>query len=218
MGRWVEAKAGDCITSIAADHGFREPNTIYNAPENAELRKKRPDPSQLVAGDRVFIPDRKVKEILCKTGQRHLFKAKTLWGHVRLNLHDELGKPYGGKKYKLVVMGTTHEGTTGPDGLVDQRVPPNAHEAQLTLYVVEGKEEEALKFKLEIGDLRPATTIEGIRDRLRNLGYDVGGDEERGHVGRRTAAAIEEFQAAAGLPQSGEMDDATRSALLAAHP
>ena len=35
---------GECLTKIAADHGFGDFKMIYDHPANAEFRKLRPDP------------------------------------------------------------------------------------------------------------------------------------------------------------------------------
>ncbi len=61
---------------------------------------------------------------------------------------------------------------------------------------------EAIFFKL--AHLDPLNTIEGIQDRLNNLGYSCG--EEHGEIGEQTAAALREFQAEHGLPESGNVD------------
>src|SRR4051812_11756011 len=62
-------KAGETLSSIAQQNGFRDWNTIYNAPENAAFRKKRPNPNLIVAGDVVTIPDKKDKTVPISSGQ-----------------------------------------------------------------------------------------------------------------------------------------------------
>jgi peptidoglycan hydrolase-like protein with peptidoglycan-binding domain len=49
---------------------------------------------------------------------------------------------------------------------------------------------------------------------LRDAGFDPG--EIDGVMGRRTRAALREFQASQGLPQTGRLDATTREELLAA--
>jgi localization factor PodJL len=69
---------------------------------------------------------------------------------------------------------------------------------------------------------RPSN-VEAVSDRdlvrdaqvaLRDAGFDPG--EIDGVMGRKTRAALREFQASQGLPQTGRLDAATREELLAA--
>jgi peptidoglycan hydrolase-like protein with peptidoglycan-binding domain len=69
---------------------------------------------------------------------------------------------------------------------------------------------------------RPSN-LEAVSDRnlvrdaqvaLRDAGFDPG--EIDGVMGRRTRAALREFQASQGLPQTGRLDATTREELLAA--
>src|SRR5438552_2032144 len=62
-------KAGETLSSIAQQNGFRDWNTIYNASENAAFRKKRPNPNLIVPGDIVMIPDKKSKTVPVSSGQ-----------------------------------------------------------------------------------------------------------------------------------------------------
>ena len=62
-------KAGETLSSIAQQNGFRDWNTIYNAKENAAFRKKRPNPNLIVPGDIVTIPDKKDKTVPVSSGQ-----------------------------------------------------------------------------------------------------------------------------------------------------
>lgn len=46
---------GECLSSIAEDHGIADWNTLYNAAENAEFRQKRPNPDEIFPGDRIYV-------------------------------------------------------------------------------------------------------------------------------------------------------------------
>lgn len=49
--------SGDTLTRIALRHGVPSWRNIYNAPENADFRRRRPNPDRIFPGDAVIIPD-----------------------------------------------------------------------------------------------------------------------------------------------------------------
>lgn len=68
--RW---RQGDSIFDIAARSGFRSPFTVWNSPENAELRALRASPFALEPGDVLVIPDHQDRREPASTGARHVF-------------------------------------------------------------------------------------------------------------------------------------------------
>jgi hypothetical protein len=67
-------KRGETLSGIAELHGFRNWKTVYDAPENADLRAKRPNPHLILVGDVVVIPDRKPKAETVNSGEAARFK------------------------------------------------------------------------------------------------------------------------------------------------
>jgi hypothetical protein len=51
---------GENLTVIANKYRYSEWKTIYNHPQNAEFRRKRPNPNVIVPGDVIYIPDKGV--------------------------------------------------------------------------------------------------------------------------------------------------------------
>jgi len=74
---------GESLSTIAAAEGFRDFRKLYDAPENAELRKKRPNPNLIRPGDEVVIPDRKPLSVTVTPGATDIvgwFRAgRRLW-------------------------------------------------------------------------------------------------------------------------------------------
>jgi hypothetical protein len=205
-----EVRQGDCLSSIAFEHGFFW-ETLWNHANNADLKQKRKDPNVLFPGDEVYIPDKKEKEVACASEQRHRFKRKGVPEILRIRFLDAEGQPRDGLPYVLDIDGMVLKGTTKDDGTIEEHIPPDARKAVITLGT--GDEEEVREFNL--GHLDPVTEITGVQGRLNNLGYHCG--DEYGVLGEKTRRAISEFQADHGLKATGELDDQTRKTLDKEH-
>ena len=198
---------GDCLDSIAFARGFYY-ETVWNHPENRELKDVRKDPFVLRAGDRVFVPEITLKEVTRAPEQRHVFRRKGVPARFTLVLKDG-GKVRANEPYRLLVEGRWQEGRTNGEGLLTEFIPPNARSAVLLL----GEAEE--RYEIQLGHVDPIDLISGVQDRLRNLGYYLG--ESHGILDDATLAALSTFKAAEGLAGGDSLDDATRDALKAAH-
>ncbi|HYO56494.1 PGRP and LysM peptidoglycan-binding domain-containing protein [Archangium sp.] len=209
MSRVYTVKQGECLSSIAYAHGFSSYRSIYEHPENAELRRKRPDPAVIAPGDEIVIPDPKPKDRSFATGRTHTFRLTRPSVTVRLHLHDADGGPLAQKDYLLRFGDQQRQGTTSSEGLVEQKVPASLSEALLEIPAL------GLKMKLRLGTLDPLDTTTGLQVRLNNLGYGAGAVD--GVLGPRTQAALRRFQEAQGLTASGELDERTREALARAY-
>ena len=211
MGMYTVA-SGDCLSSIADKFGFFW-KTLWEAPENADLKAKRKNPNVLYTGDQVFIPDLKLKTEQRATEQRHRFRLKGVPAKLKLRLM-RLGKPRANIRYTLAVDGKLFDGTTDSEGRISQRIPPGATRGRLVLTEGTMVEEKILN----LGGIDPVEELSGVQGRLRNLGYNCpAGGSEDGQVDEETQKAIKEFQSDEGLPATGECDDATRQKLKAIH-
>ncbi len=190
---------GDCFLSIAADKGFAW-KTLWNDPGNADLKQQRKDPTVLLPGDMVTIPDRKISPAPIATGKRTTFKRKGIPVKFRLRmLVDDKPRPSG--PYRINIDGEWRAGQIDGDGYIKEKIPPYLKEATLIVGPPEAQE----TFTLEFGAVAPLETDQGVRTRLGNLGFDVTGDDLSG--------PISAFQEKIGLNPSGAVDDATRAKL-----
>ncbi len=202
-------KAGDCIPSIAFEHGLFW-KTVWDHPDNQELKEIRKDPNVLLPGDRVIVPPLRNKEEPSQTEQRHRFRLKGVPERLRVVFKIE-NKPRENECYRLIVdNGQVQEGTLDADGLLDVAIPPNAKKVHVI--VGEGIQEREHIFK--IGHVDPISELSGVQGRLGNLGYPrewgTASDEE-------FRSTLLSFQQDHGLEATGELDDATRDALRQAH-
>jgi hypothetical protein len=205
-----EVQQGDCIESIAFEHGhFWE--TIWNHPDNQQLKSLRRDPNVLLAGDKVFVPDLRPKDESGATEQRHSFKRKGVPSKLRIVLKDENDQPRADVPYTLEIDGQLFSGQTDGQGGLQHRIPPDAKQGKLTI----GTGDEAEEHELQLGHIDPITEVSGVQARLNNLGFDSGAID--GELGPQTKDAIRAFQAEYGLPVTGEPDQATRDKLKEEH-
>lgn len=193
-------RQGECLSSIAARYGFSW-ETLYNAPENEDFRRRRPNPNLLYPGDVLVIPDRLAVGRTVPTGAQHTFRVhrqrKRLYVEFRHLGEPEVGVPY-------VIRGaaaTPIEGVTDAHGAVNVLIPANVDRVELRCL--------DRTYDVHVGHLDPLdTNDEGARSerlapRLRNLGIDLLGLE-----GEARDHAIAQLQATLGLPITGALDDA----------
>ena len=206
---------GECLASIAKQYGFYSWRTIYDHPENADFKEKRPNPNIISTGDQIFIPEKEVKTASRATGTAHRFVRVSDSHLIRVVLKNSKGKPYAGKKFKLTVGDTVYEGTTGADGLVEQKIEGHESEAELQLWLKSDGSGKPIVWKLNVGHLDPVEEVTGVQARLNNLGFKCGAVD--GDVGALTQAALKAFQREKGLSETGAIDEATRGKLRDLH-
>jgi hypothetical protein len=218
MGITHAVVAGECLSSIAAAHGFADYRTVYDDAGNVDLRRLRPNPNIIYPGDVVHIPDKEPKAIPCSTGATHRFRLKTRRDLLKIVVQDSLGEALANKPYVLIIDAERIRGRTSAIGLVSTHVPLHSASAILQVWMNDedaGNPDLGRDFVLSIGGLDPVLETTGVQARLNNLGYPCGPVD--GVHGDATAAAVREFQVDNGLPATGELDGATRSKLEELH-
>lgn len=192
---------GECLSTIAKQYRFSDYHAIYEHPKNTQLKKKRANPNVLFPGDTFFIPDKQEKQPSRTTDQRHIFEVTMPTIMLRVKLLEEEEKPFGNQRYELKVGDKVIPGTTTPEGMVEQKIPIDATEAEITLCLEDNGVQEMLTVPLAIGYLAPIDELKGVQARLNNLGYACGPID--GIFGDLTKAAVERFQKAHQLDVDG---------------
>jgi hypothetical protein len=197
-------EAGDHVSRLADENGFGSYATIWDHPDNADLKAKRKNPNVLARGDEVAIPEKKTKQVQGEQGKENKFVVKVKGLDLRFKLADFLGRPIAGKSCKIEVEGDEKDVTSDGDGKVERPIPRSATTGSIQLA------DQAADFM--IGFLEPADTDSGVRNRLVNLGYlDDPEDDDA------AALAIEDFQIDQKLDVTGTIDDATRAKVVEVH-
>jgi hypothetical protein len=204
-----EAQQGDSIISLSKQHGLPV-EKIWDHPDNRALRERSRESAILFPGDRITIPERELREEEAVTEQRHHFRcqSRTTRLEVRFLRHDE---PRAAEPYVLTVAGRTSGGNLDEDGWLRVRVPATAREA----VVMVGEPGRQERYELGIGHLDPIDEVRGVQQRLNNLGFRCGPEDEE--LGPRTEAALRAFQNAHDLEATGRIDDATKDRLRELH-
>jgi N-acetylmuramoyl-L-alanine amidase len=247
MAEEYQVKQGDCIGSIAYEHGFFW-KTLWNDSHNAELKQQRKDPNVLLEGDVVFIPDPMLKEESGATEQRHRFRLKGVPAKLRLRI--------------LEPEPAEAEDPCGEQIELDdwpEPVQPQSPSARPVSGWTPTKPRANVPYLLWVDDVatRGETKTDGLIEcsiapnaRKARLVLDPGTAKESvihlklGHLdpvgeisgvqarlnnlgfrcgpvdavlGPRTRRALEDFQASAGLEATGELDERTRQKLHEAH-
>lgn len=210
---------GEDLQSIAARLGF-DPNEVWNADDNRELRELRNSPQVLAPGDVLYVPDVEQEELMVTAKTTNEYTADIDYLNVGLKLGVGDGEARADEPYEIYGLSETLTGSADGDGCINVEVP--AHVRQLYVYFPE----QETGARVRLGDLDPASDEEGIRTRLFNLGY-LPSDEILGprmaNVQTRDqreadlAMAVRHFQQDAGIEPTGELDDETRAAIRDRH-
>jgi hypothetical protein len=218
---------GEYLSMIARAHGFASYHTIWNAPENKELKDRRKNPNILFPGDELFIPDKETREESRGTEAKHRFELQVADLKLCIRLLGFDGKPVASHECTLVVENELEDLTTDAAGGLRKEVPHTAAVGKLLDRAEPGQRfsnEEAIPLK--IGYLDPADTVSGQVARLNNLGYDaadlpgpapVEGEERAILDSPEFISAVEEFQCDHGLKVDGKCGPKTQDKLIEIH-
>lgn len=209
----VVIKQGDHLSKIAKDYGFSNYLTIWNRPENAQLKQKRPNPHVLHPGDELFVPERQIRQEPRGTDEKHAFIVRRVPLTLRIVLEDVYEKPIANAA--CCFNGDTEADlTTDSHGKLEQTISPTVRDVLLTIRDPQTAIHD-VQLTIKVGDLDPAEEISGQQARLNNLGYYTGAvgkpDERLLKIG------IEEFQCENGLTVDGICGPNTQKKLKEVH-
>jgi hypothetical protein len=199
-----KAKTDDCISSIGFESGFF-PETLWELPENAELKKKRKSLNVLQEGDSIHIPEVRKRTSACQTGKAHKFKLKGVPEKLKLRFLEG-GEPRSGIEYTLEVDDKKIEGKTDEDGVIEHWISPSAKKGKFISPILG-------TYDLSLGGLNPENSETGAKSRLVNLGYILKVDAD----GADLEEAIKSFQSSNKLEATGKLDEETKAKLLKVH-
>ena len=224
-GTWHVVEQGEWLSKIAAMYWLLDANTIWDHPNNAELKSRR-DPEMLFPNDRLFIPELPPQP--SRTGEKQTLKIELPPPEVlRVTVLNADGSPLANKTYHLKMGEQEFTGTsTGAGEVIVEGIKlTEEHSGTLDF------PDTGVAFFIDIGHLNPAGKasdagesgyddgISGVQMRLTNLGFDPGPFD--GKLEARTREAIRQFQILTMerpiAEASGGLDDETRDAIIEAY-
>lgn len=205
QGRYIKVQHGDCIFSLSAKFGF-DPETIINHPNNDSIRNLRKDPTQLVPGDEVYIPELSHKSVSGATEKRHRFKRKGLTTRLKLRFLD-FDEPLADMPFTFSGGHHLLSGTTDENGNIDIEISATVKKAIITI----GEAPDEFEFDILIGGMHPDDTVTGQQQRLSNLGLYSGNID--GVKGAMMDESIVEFKTQKGLEVNEALDAASLKTL-----
>ena len=220
MGKQHIVKQGEHASSIAAQYGFRDFNSIWGDAQNKALRDKRKNPHVLFPGDVVFIPDRLRKDLDRPTAKTHSFTLKARPLHLRIILERQRGEPFANTPCKLAAGDEGKTQNSKADGSVERDIGKSETDGALEIESQISLNKETIPLDIvvpvHIGHLDPVDTPSGQLSRLANLGYYRGVEDPVDND--ELHSAIEEFQCDnPPLKVTGILDAATQAKLEAVH-
>lgn len=236
------ASQGDSVESIAYAAGHTC-ETVWEAPENSELRELRSSPHVIRPGDEVYVPPLELRTESIATGQQHKIRRKTVPSKLTVRFLID-GEPRADAAYTFVCEGVERSGTTDGDGWLDESTHPLATSAEVRFSleapedpddVEEPADDDAESADGEPDDSEPeddnddddAPLEEVFRFDLREMdpSSELTGAQARLHLlgygvngidgvlDEPTREALSAFQEDNELEVSGELDDATQAKL-----
>jgi hypothetical protein len=199
---------GDYLSQLAARFGF-DATTVWGHPANRELAALRRNPDMLLPGDVLQIPEPRAGASLSVQAQTtNRFRARVPRVTVAVVFRDH-GRPIANARYEIRGV-TFPPGTSNGDGKVEVRVPVTIREFEVYF------PEQRRSFLVCVGHMDPLDEQSGLRQRLQHLGHmplwlsAADGSDA-------FTRAIRKYQRAAGLPETGIADEATRAQMKVDH-
>lgn len=204
--------AAESVDSVAYAYGHVR-STLWDHPRNANLRQQHPDGTTLASGDLLFVPPRtKATFEQNATGRRHTFRVLNTPALLRFRPYALAGQ--GLARHFEVLRGDTllGRGTAEANGDIVWPLEPTADDITVRV-TFDGFSRD---YPLRLRALDPISTLKGVQQRLRGLGYFSG--ECDGQMNDATRVAIGAFKMQAGLPDDDELlSNAVRATLHGYH-
>lgn len=198
-------RQGDHLAKIAAQFGVST-DAIWEMPQNREIKEKR-DPNILAPGDVLRIPPRAAAGKRYSANRDNSYRAAMPTVQLKV-VFSNRGVALKNESYDVFGSGRIVQGQTDENGYAVIQVDVNVDAVDVRFAA------QGLSFTLRIGELDPVETELGVAQRLAHLRHLFIPPGATGPWLRtRLRRAVVSFQRAEGLPETGRVDQDTRSRL-----
>lgn len=212
-------RQGDHLLGLAARFNF-DADEVWNSDDNRNLREHRATPNVLLPGDILYIPEPEPEpRATIESHTTNRYTARSVGVPIRVVLRHG-GEVLANEACVVTSLTPSFATQTDGEGLLELEVP---HHLDVVRVRVPARH---LELALRVGHLNPISEPSGVRARLENLGFllpqrRLGADRSSAHNEDaeriRLSRALAFFQLSRELEPTGNLDDETRDALLAAH-
>jgi hypothetical protein len=211
---------GEHLPELARKYGFTDFTVIWDLAENSQLNQDR-HPNVLYPGDKIFIPDKQIRQDSGQTEKRHRFRLKGKPIKLWIRVQDQHAQPVAEAPCTVCVEREVQNTETNRKGLVGRKIKPTDKDGNFAVYAF------GIDAPIRIGHMDPVGETSGYKARLNNLGYNAGPMDEEESAGLterdkaerriRLQMAIEQFQADNDLKVEGICNEETQARLKDAH-
>lgn len=212
MAKIHNVQQGETVSSIARKYGFPDWESLYNHPDNADLKDLRPNPDLIYPKDKVVIPERNVAQFKAKLNEKQTFRSKAKRNTIKLKVGAIGGSLWANRKVELKIDEEIIESTTDDDGVAEFKLPKrHSNIAILNIYTEKETSKPCYSVEVKLGHLDPITELTGQQARLTALGFDCGLLTPK--TNKRYEKALEEYQQVMGLKVDGICGPETQKSL-----
>ena len=209
-----KVQQGDRLPTIARKKGFARWQTIWDFGGNAALTDLRGDAHILFPDDEVSIPSKLARAAEVQGGKAEYVVQS---GAEVLRVQFAAADFWRDNKVRFKATPDKGEATEGPletDGTMEIALPADTMKVSVDLFQ-DADETPFFTCTLAVGHLDPDETTSGVQARLANLGYYAGPID--GEMNDATREAVIAFRLAELGDETDVVDDAFTEALVKAH-
>lgn len=232
------------MSSISLEHGHMW-KTLWDDPNNAELKSVRKDPNILHKGDEISILDIRIKNVKVSSDAKHSFKRLGVPAKLRIRFMEDkfdaaAAEPDCPEPHSNGINSESESAATTSEPL--EQVPcantpysididgqlsdgttdsdgyidiPLIPNAEKAIIRMNPGSEKETKLAVKLGHLDPISEVSGVKKRLQNLTFDCGDLSDE--INSDLSSAIEAFQEQQGMEINGILTDEVRAKLQTVH-
>lgn len=203
----VAPEGGAPLEGQTDEWGYGKVELPAEGPYRLSLPGVAPDQLAAVEPEAAADAEADALALVCRTGPKYEVRLR----QPVVLCFQRLGEPLASAPYRLRLGGEERRGALDARG--ELRFDPPAGVAEAEVWVGEG--EDLDHYRVALGELAPVGEVRGAQQRLNNLGFYAGREDDA--LGPVTRSALVAFQREHGLEPSGRLDPPSQTKLVEVH-